>query len=74
MSNACNIVHCVAGIKAANLTKDNVPPCVGCPVCSRGITFNYRDVLFLAQFMTPEGGLFSKRTTGIFILNFMFLC
>uniref|UniRef100_A0A7M5XQB1 Uncharacterized protein n=1 Tax=Clytia hemisphaerica TaxID=252671 RepID=A0A7M5XQB1_9CNID len=55
----------VTGIKAAELTKENMPPSLGCPVCSRGITFTKNDVLFLSQFMTPEGYMISRRKTGV---------
>merc|ERR1712157_364094 len=54
-----------SGIKASELTKENIPPNKGCPVCSRGITFSKNDVLFLSQFMTPEGYMMSRRQTGI---------
>ena len=55
----------VIAIKASELTKDNLTIANGCPVCSRGITFTYRDVLFLSQFMTPEGHMINRRKTGV---------
>ncbi|XP_057315567.1 uncharacterized protein LOC130656684 [Hydractinia symbiolongicarpus] len=53
------------GIKASELTKENIPPNTGCPVCSRGITFKMTDVLFLSQFMTPEGHMINRRKSGV---------
>merc|ERR1712168_1105180 len=58
-------VTSLSNIKASQLTEENLPPCVGCPICSRGISFGVNDVLLLSQFMTPEGGLFPMRITGL---------
>ncbi|XP_047133231.1 large ribosomal subunit protein mL66 isoform X2 [Hydra vulgaris] len=52
-------------IKASQLTKDNIPENKGCPVCSRGISFKVDDVLFLSQFLTPEGHMMNRRVTGV---------
>ncbi|XP_032232650.1 uncharacterized protein LOC5508019 isoform X1 [Nematostella vectensis] len=54
-------------IKASELSKDNaiVKDSVGCPICSRNIIFSYKDVLFLSQFLSPEGNLLNRRQTGV---------
>lgn len=56
------------GVKASELTVDNVKDYdedVGCPICRRNITFNYKDVLFLSQFMSPKGYVLNRRVTGV---------
>ncbi|XP_031565998.1 30S ribosomal protein S18, chloroplastic-like [Actinia tenebrosa] len=56
-----------SGIKASKLSKD-MPlqkADVGCPICSANILFTYKDVLFLSQFLSPEGNLLSRRVTGV---------
>ncbi|KAL9954940.1 hypothetical protein ACROYT_G042531 [Oculina patagonica] len=55
------------GIKASELTVDNMKDSddVGCPICRRNITFNYKDVLFLSQFMSPKGYILNRRVTGV---------
>ncbi|XP_065055426.1 large ribosomal subunit protein mL66-like isoform X2 [Rhopilema esculentum] len=57
----------VQAIKASELTKENLPTRMsnGCPICSRGITFSYKDVLFLSQFMTPDGKMLNRRVSGV---------
>ncbi|CAB4019241.1 28S ribosomal S18a, mitochondrial-like [Paramuricea clavata] len=37
----------------------------GCPICSRILTFTYKDVLLLAQFISPEGNILNRRITGV---------
>jgi len=56
-----------AGIRASELTKENFPAPMsnGCPICSRGITFTYKDVLFLSQFLTTDGKMLNRRVTGV---------
>ncbi|XP_020603546.1 28S ribosomal protein S18a, mitochondrial-like [Orbicella faveolata] len=56
------------GVKASELTVDNIKDYdedVGCPICRRNITFNYKDVLFLSQFMSPKGYVLNRRVTGV---------
>ena len=40
-------------------------PVSGCPICSRNLTFTYKDVLLLAQFISPEGNILNRRVTGV---------
>ncbi|XP_028396163.1 uncharacterized protein LOC114520141 [Dendronephthya gigantea] len=37
----------------------------GCPICSRNLKFTYKDVLLLAQFISPEGHILNRRVTGV---------
>ncbi|CAH3111867.1 unnamed protein product [Porites lobata] len=54
------------GIKASILTEEKINKAdVGCPICSRDITFTYKDVLFLSQFMSPRGYILNRRETGV---------
>ncbi|KAJ7365304.1 hypothetical protein OS493_005408 [Desmophyllum pertusum] len=56
------------GINASKLTVENVKEYdenVGCPICRRNITFNYKDVLFLSQFMSTKGYMLNRRVTGV---------
>ena len=47
-----------------------VPPTGGCPLCLNGLDrFNYRSVLLLRQFLTPDGYLIGRRKTGIRIYS-----
>lgn len=54
------------GVKASVLTDDKINKAdLGCPICSRDITFTYKDVLFLSQFMSPRGYILNRRVTGV---------
>jgi len=54
------------GIRASDLTEEKINKAdVGCPICSRDITFTYKDVLFLSQFMSPKGYILNRRETGV---------
>ncbi|XP_068682640.1 small ribosomal subunit protein bS18-like isoform X1 [Montipora foliosa] len=54
------------GVKASVLTEDKINKAdIGCPICSRDITFTYKDVLFLSQFMSPRGYIINRRVTGV---------
>lgn len=56
------------GIRASKLTVDNAKDNdenIGCPICRRNITFTYKDVLFLSQFMSPKGYILNRRVTGV---------
>ncbi|CAH3128815.1 unnamed protein product [Pocillopora meandrina] len=59
------------GIRASKLTVDNIKDYdenIGCPICRRNITFTYKDVLFLSQFMSPKGYILNRRVTGKLLL------
>ncbi|XP_046847453.1 28S ribosomal protein S18a, mitochondrial-like isoform X2 [Xenia sp. Carnegie-2017] len=36
-----------------------------CPISRRNIKFTYKDVLLLAQFISPEGNILNRRITGV---------
>merc|ERR1712150_403572 len=52
-------------IRASELTKENIPPNQGCPICSRGIKYNHKDVLFLTQFLDTKGWILKRQVTKV---------